>query len=89
MNALNIIGKLSVLATIMMVLVLFQPSTASGIEPVFEIRAKDGTAIVGETARKLAGSMDPENTVRMGLELRPRMMIGFNSKHGFGLLLEF
>ena len=89
MNARCIIGKLSVLATIMMVLVVFQPTTASGIEPVFEIRAKDGTAIVGETAHRLAGAMDPENTVRMGFELRAGMMIGFNSKHGFGLVLEF
>ena len=89
MNARYLIGKLSVLATIMMVLVVFQPKTASGLEPVFEIRAKDGTAIVGETAHRLAGAMDPENSVRMGIELRPGMTIGFDSKHGFGMVLEF
>ena len=89
MNTRYIIGKLSVLAATMMVLVAFQPITASGVEPVFEIRAKDGTAIVGDTTHRLAGAMDPENTVRVGFELRPGMMIGFNSKHGFGLLLEF
>lgn len=89
MNARYMIGKLLVLAAIMMVLVVFQPKTASGVEPVFEMRAKDGTAIVGEKAHRLAGVMDPENTVRMGIELRPGMIIGFHSKHGFGLVLEF
>lgn len=89
MNARYIIGKLSVLAAIMMVLVVFQPKTASAVEPVFEIRAKDGHTIVDAPFQRLSGAMDAENYVRMGIELRRGIRIGFDSKHGFGLVLDF
>jgi hypothetical protein len=89
MSARRIIGKMSAVAAVVTVLTALVAVPVAAWDTVFEIRAKDGTAIVGETTHRLAGAMDPENTVRMGFELRPGMMIGFNSKYGFGLVMEF
>ena len=89
MNGLVMMGKLSAITAILIFLTALQPLSASALEPVFKIRAKDGHTIVGAPFQMLSGVMDPENTVRMGIELRPGMIIGFHSKHGFGLVLEF
>jgi hypothetical protein len=89
MNGLSMMGKLSAITAILIFLTALQPLSASALEPVFEIRAKDGHTIGDAPFQKLSAGMDPENTVRMGFELRPGMMIGFNSKYGLGLVLEF
>ena len=89
MKGLSMMGKLSAITAILIFLTALQPLSASALEPVFEIRARDGHTIVDAPFQKLSAVMDPENYVRMGIELRPGMTIGFNSKHGFGLVLEF
>lgn len=89
MNAEHIIGKLSVLVTIIVVLVVFYPRPASAVEPVFEIRAKNGTAVAGYPAQRLVGALDPDNSVRIGVELGSGLWIGYTSRHGLAMVFEF
>ena len=42
MNGLSMMGKLSAITAILIFLTALQPLSASALEPVFKIRAKDG-----------------------------------------------
>lgn len=90
MTGSSAIGKLYALTTMLMCLTVLQPLSVSALEPVFEIRAKDGHTVVGVPLQKLSGVLNPENSVRIGAELRPGLMIGFASEHGLvGMVLQF
>jgi hypothetical protein len=89
MIGLSMIGKLSAMTAMLIFLNFLQPLSSSALETVFEIRAKDGHTIVGDPFQRLTGVLDPENFVRIGVELRPGLRAGFDSKHGLGLVLEF
>jgi hypothetical protein len=58
-------------------------------EPLFEIRTKGGTDIGSEPLQKLAGVMDSESSVRIGIELIPGITIGYDSVHGVAMVFEF
>ncbi len=83
------IGKLLGLLAIAFCLAILQPPLASAFEPVLDIRAKDGTAVIGDPFQKLAGAMDPENSVRIGVELRSGLWAGYDSRHGLAMVLDF
>lgn len=83
------IGKLSGLLAIVISLAILQPPPASAFEPVFDIRAKNGTAVIGDPFQKLAGVMDPENSVRVGVELRSGLWIGYSSQHGLAIVFDY
>jgi hypothetical protein len=83
------IVKLSGLLALAISLSTLQPPPASAFEPVFEIRAKNGTAVVGAPFQRLAGVMDPDNSVRIGLELRSGLWIGYSSQHGLATVYEY
>ncbi len=89
MMDLSVIGKLFVIATILLLLAALQPPSASALESVFEIRAKNGHTIVGGSFPRLFGVLNPENSLRIGVELRPGLMIGFESEHGLGMIFQF
>jgi hypothetical protein len=88
-STFSIIGKFSVVATIIMMLVSSQPRPASAFEPVYEIRAKNGTDVIGDRFQKVAGALDPENFVRIGVELGSDLWIGYDSEHGLAMVLDF
>jgi hypothetical protein len=88
-NTLSIIGKLSAVAIAVMMLVSWQPKTASAFEPVYEIRAKNGTDLVGGPLQRLVAVLDPHNSVRVGVEMRPDLWIGYSSRHGLAMVFDF
>jgi hypothetical protein len=89
MNCLSMIGKLSAITAMLIFLTVLQPLSASALEPVFEIRAKDGHTIVGAPFQRLSSVLDAENTVRIGVELRPGLRAGYDSEHGLAMVFEF
>ena len=89
MNCLSTMGKLSAITAMLIFLTVLQPLSASAFEPVFEMRAKDGHTIVGAPFQMLSGVMDPENTVRIGVELMPGLRAGYDSEHGLAMVFEF
>jgi hypothetical protein len=89
MNCLSTTGKLSTITALLIFLTVLQPLSASALEPVFEMRAKDGHTIVGSPFQRLSGVLDHENTVRIGVELMPGLRVGYDSEHGLAMVFEF
>jgi hypothetical protein len=88
-NGVSMIGKLSAITAMFIILTVLQPLSASALEPVFQIRAKNGHTIVGDPLQRLSGVLDPENSVRIGVELGPGLWAGYDSTHGLAMVLEF
>ena len=89
MTGSSAIRKLSATTAMLIFLTVLQPLSAFALEPVFEVRAKDGHTVVGDPLQKLSGVLNPENSVRLGVELRPGLNIGFASEQGLGMILQF
>jgi hypothetical protein len=89
MNFLSTMCKLSAITALLIFLTVLQPLSASALEPVFEMKAKDGHTIVGAPFQRLSGVLDPENTVRIGVELMPGLWAGYGSEHGLAMVFEF
>jgi len=89
MNAPRSIGKLTAIVTVATILTFFVALPASALDTVFEIRARNGPVGLDEPGSTLVRLMDPQNSVRVGVELRPGMLIGFDSKYGVGIIVEF
>ncbi|MGO9567245.1 MAG: hypothetical protein ACLP5H_06880 [Desulfomonilaceae bacterium] len=89
MNGRSMIGKLSAMTATLLFLTVLQPLSVSALEPVFEIRAKDGHTVVGDPLQRLSDVLDAENSVRIGVELRPGLRAGIDSEHGLALVFEF
>ena len=87
MNGLAMMGKLSAITAILIFLTALQPLSASALEPVFKIRAKDGHTIVGAPFQMLSGVMDPENYCPHGdrIETRNDNRFRFETRFRSGL----
>jgi hypothetical protein len=59
---------------------------AHSITPGFQIYAKSGRRINNPSAENL---IDSDNSVIVGYEPRSGLRIGFDSKHGFGIVFDF
>ncbi len=61
-------------------------TSATGLTPTFQVYARDGTPI---NNNRLEYLLDPASSVRIGIEVRPDTRIGFDSKHGLGIVIDF
>jgi hypothetical protein len=89
MSSLSTIGRLSALVIAVAMLVFLQPRQVSAFELVYEIRATNGTELAGDRLQRLAGVLDPDNSVRVGIELRPDLWLGYSSRDGVTMVLDF
>lgn len=73
----------------MIILAVLAPSPSFAFQPVFEIRTKHGTVADGTLTQKFADATDPENSLRIGIELKHGIWLGYDSAHGLAMVYEF
>jgi hypothetical protein len=89
MSTSGIIGKFLAVAITIVMLVLSQPRLVSAFELVYEIRANNGTELLGDPLQRLVGTLDADNSVRVGVKVRPGLWIGYSSRDGLSMVLDF
>ena len=85
----NTIGKPYVFALMFLLAIVLQPLTASAWETVFEIRDRHSYGMDDKRFEKNRALTIPSDSVRIGVELRPGLTIGFDSEHGLGMFARF
>lgn len=55
-------------------------------EPQVGVYGKEGDAV---TNYRIQDFLNHENSIRIGIEIRPGFRIGLDSKHGLGIVFEF
>lgn len=79
------ISKTILVVLVASLLVAALPNASYSWATVFEVRASNGISAREHTIQSV---MDPQSTVMIGIEVMG-VRIGYDSRYGFGALIEF